>query len=99
MIALVASIVLPALFTASAVLAIGVLAASWRTYGGAYRRLRRELAACDDRQGVAITLIRHEVRMLGTTPRTIPAIRRPALRHAGRTGISPARLPVQPAAA
>lgn len=106
MIAQAASILLPALFMGSGALGLTVLVQSWRTYGGAFRRLQRELADCGDSQAVTVTLARYEVRVLcgGTT--ALPAIRRPALRqpNVARPGFSPARLPVpalpvQPAAA
>jgi hypothetical protein len=65
MIVQVTAVVLPALFVASGLFGLGVLGMTWRTYGGAFRRLQRELVACDDMQSATVTLVRHDVRVMG----------------------------------
>ncbi|WP_298196447.1 hypothetical protein [Novosphingobium sp.] len=99
MVALVTHVVLPALFVTSGLFGLGVLGLTWRTYGGAFRRLQRELAICDDMQGATVTLVRHDVRVMGDPARAIPVLRRPVLRQPVRGAVSPVRLPARPAAA
>ena len=99
MIALVASVVLPTLFIGTGVFGLAVLAGTWRTYGGAFRRLQRDLAACDDAQLLMVTMMRHDVRVMGSAPRVAPMVRRPAPRQPARATVNSGRLPALPAAA
>lgn len=88
MIALVISFVLPALFMASGLFAIAVLAGMWRRHAGVYRLLRAELALCDKiEQPLVRCVVRETAEPSVMARRAVrTSLRRPAARPA-----SPAR--------
>ena len=105
MIALVATVVLPGLFAASGLFAAIVLVNTWRVYGGAWARLKEELAASDsasDSVGpVPVRIVRPANDAVTTvgTPMRGPAAQVHALRPAINRPRVPGRLATLPAAA
>jgi hypothetical protein len=78
------AVLLGTLFTASGLLALTVIAASWRRYGAEARKLHAQIADCAECRTVRIRISEVAIRPVATVlrPDFTRAVRRPSQRAA-----------------